>query len=453
MMSLLVLAIAGSAWFLLYQPNRNAIQDLLVDKAVLEAGARAETVLALIDRCREGAQSLSSRTMLRRAMRSYRDGTQSFEETAAFHKGIYDDGARVLAWLSGAERSMDGKIVARYGEALDPGQSCEDKGSDIALHFNFVDRDHFMGDVAVPCADSLRVVSPIIDNGLLLGHDCVCYHLEEALHAVRGGPWALAIVPLAQSKSLFAASSAYYTSRSPHLFCTQGVVGVSYEIPESDSAVIVRAFYDELFETGFRLTRASLVRFMAVMVILLAASNLFTVLVLRRLLARLEASRDSWREASLRDSLTGLYSRRSLDFWVDRELPHKTTALAIIMIDLDGFKAINDTFGHDAGDEILCAFAPLVQGVLRTDDLAIRYGGDEFLLILERCDEEIATVIMERLETSLDSYQFRDQSLRISWGYAALNPPASRSDFEAVLRSADTAMYTMKDAHRKGMRG
>lgn len=453
MVSILVVAIAASAWFLLYQPNRNAIQGLLVDKAVLEAGARAKTVLALVERCREGAESLSSRTMLRRAMRAYRDGTQTFEDAADFHKGPYDDGARVLSWLSGAERHMDGRLMARYGDTLDPDHSCENKGSDIALHFHFVPRSGFLKDEAVPCADSLRVVSPIIDNGLLLGHDCVCYHLEDALSAVRGGQWDLAIIPQSESSALIAASPAYYARRSPHLFRSGSVIGVLYDIPGSDSTVVVRAGYDELFEAGFSLTRATLLRFMAVLVVLLAASNLFVVLVLHRLLSRLQASRDSWREDALRDSLTGLYSRRSLEFWIDHELPHEEAPIAVVMIDLDGFKDINDRQGHEAGDRILVDFARFLQSVLRTDDLAIRYGGDEFLLLLRKSDEAVSRSVMARLEETLAATLCANTALGISWGFTLLEPPATRTLFEAALRDADTAMYRMKESHRKGRRG
>lgn len=452
MVSFLVVAIAASAWFLLYQPNRNAIRDLLVDKAVLEAGARAETVLALVDRCREGAESLSSRTMLRRAMRAYRDGTQSFGDAARFHQGLYDDGARVLAWLSGAERHMDGKIMARYGEILDPDHNCQNNGSEFALHFHFIPRGGFLMDEEVPCADSLRVVSPIIDNGLLLGHDCVCYHLDEALAEVRGGHWDLAIIPQVESRALIDSSPAYYTGRSPTLFHRGDVIGVSYDIPGSDSAVVVRASYNELFEEGFSLSRATLLRFMAVLIALLAASNIFVVVVLHRLLSRLQASRDSWREDALRDSLTGLYSRRSLEFWIDHELPHEKAAIAVVMIDLDGFKDINDRQGHEAGDRILVDFARLLKAVLRTEDLAIRHGGDEFLLLLGKSDGAITRSVMARLEETLAATLLANTVLGISWGFTLLEPPAARSEFKAALREADAAMYRMKNSHRKGRR-
>lgn len=151
----------------------------------------------------------------------------------------------------------------------------------------------------------------------------------------------------------------------------------------------------------------------------------------------------------MRDSLTGLYSRRSLDHWIDSELVHEKECLTVVMIDLDRFKIINDTMGHNAGDAILISFGSIVKTILRTEDIAIRYGGDEFLLVLRNSNETVAQAVMNRLEEALQSFSFRGLVVSVSWGLSTLVPPATRQDFEQAVHSADAAMYRMKKNSRQ----
>lgn len=449
MITVLVGVIAASAWFFLYIPNRAALQKLLVHNAILQGTARADAVLSLVDRCREGAASLSSRTMLKRAMQEYYVGTRSLDNVREFHQGLYDDGARVLVWLSGTMRCMDGQVVARYGTRDMSAFPCEHESVDMQLSFNYVEHDEFIPGLRLGCAESLHIVSPVKQDGFILGYDCLCFSLTEALDTLLNGSWKITIVSMEAALKLHDATEQEWTEYSPSLFYVENSIGVFFPVPDSESAVVVSTDYDVFFSPGFRYLRAALARFLAVLVALLTGSNLFIVYVLHRLLKRLETSRDQWREASIRDSLTGLYSRRSLENWIETELSREQDVLSVVMIDLDGFKEINDTLGHDAGDAILMSFAPLVQNVLRSDDIAIRYGGDEFLLILRKSDQSIAHAVMARLEESLASMSVPERSIGISWGMATLVPPASRKDFAATIHAADEAMYDMKREHRK----
>ena len=95
--------------------------------------------------------------------------------------------------------------------------------------------------------------------------------------------------------------------------------------------------------------------------------------------------RETLRTQSIRDPLTGLFNRRYMEESLERELRRtirKKLPLALLMVDVDHFKHFNDTFGHEAGDEILRELARLFQSRLRAEDIACRYGGEEFVLIL-----------------------------------------------------------------------
>ncbi len=108
--------------------------------------------------------------------------------------------------------------------------------------------------------------------------------------------------------------------------------------------------------------------------------------------------RETLRSQAIRDPLTGLFNRRYMEETLERELKRaKRTggSMAVIMMDLDHFKDYNDTFGHNAGDEILSALGDLVKGQIRGEDIACRYGGEEFVLIIPGAAMEVA---LERAE-------------------------------------------------------
>ena len=119
--------------------------------------------------------------------------------------------------------------------------------------------------------------------------------------------------------------------------------------------------------------------------------------------------RETLRSQAIRDPLTGLFNRRYMEETMERELnrvKRQETPLGVIMMDLDHFKDYNDTFGHNAGDELLSALGTLVKSQIRGEDIACRYGGEEFLLILPGASMEIA---LERAE-GLASGRQRDAS-------------------------------------------
>ena len=103
--------------------------------------------------------------------------------------------------------------------------------------------------------------------------------------------------------------------------------------------------------------------------------------------------RETLRNQAIRDGLTGLFNRRYLEETLERELSRSKrqgTPLGVIMLDLDHFKEYNDTYGHNAGDELLCALGQLIQDQIRREDIACRFGGEEFLLIMPGAPMDVA---------------------------------------------------------------
>jgi diguanylate cyclase (GGDEF)-like protein/PAS domain S-box-containing protein len=154
------------------------------------------------------------------------------------------------------------------------------------------------------------------------------------------------------------------------------------------------------------------------------------------------------RELALRDPLTGLYNRRQFETELVRQL-----ALArrsgrpgvVLMIDLDNFKIVNDTFGHEAGDELLRGVAAVLVQRLRTSDLIARVGGDEFAAILIDVDEDQGYAVARGLEERIRALRAGNGgtiATAASIGVAAFGTPDDRP--ADVIRGADQAMYARK---------
>jgi diguanylate cyclase (GGDEF)-like protein len=159
------------------------------------------------------------------------------------------------------------------------------------------------------------------------------------------------------------------------------------------------------------------------------------------------------REQAIRDPLTNLFNRRYLEETLDRELARagrESYPVCIIMVDLDFFKKINDTYGHDAGDHVLRALATTLAEQSRRGDFACRYGGEEFVIVMPNITKRTAYERAKKLRRRLNSLQIPYEghclTTTISMGIACY--PNNGDTRQALLRAADQAMYAAKQAGR-----
>jgi len=164
--------------------------------------------------------------------------------------------------------------------------------------------------------------------------------------------------------------------------------------------------------------------------------------------------RETLKYQSVRDPLTGLFNRRHMEESLERELLRATRSkkpVAVFMIDLDHFKQFNDSFGHEAGDVLLRELGSLFTSQIRGGDIACRYGGEEFLLILMEANLDSACERAEMLGEQVRKIQIqhRGQTLRqvtVSIGVAAF--PDHGASAQQIINSADKALYRAKNSGR-----
>jgi two-component system, cell cycle response regulator len=159
-------------------------------------------------------------------------------------------------------------------------------------------------------------------------------------------------------------------------------------------------------------------------------------------------------QMALTDALTGLPNRRAVDVWAPRELSAAARhdfAFWVVMADLDSFKRVNDTYGHDAGDSVLKTFAEILKTHTRQSDICARLGGEEFLVMMTHSDRGGTKIAVERIRKQFENTNFTlggsivtaTASFGIA-GFRGSKPP----DWNALAECADTALYAAKHKGR-----
>jgi diguanylate cyclase (GGDEF)-like protein len=158
-------------------------------------------------------------------------------------------------------------------------------------------------------------------------------------------------------------------------------------------------------------------------------------------------------ELSVTDGLTGVYNYRYLRSALDREVARAKRfgeQFSIIMLDVDHLKEYNDVHGHLQGSEVLRRLAQVVMGELRSADVAAKYGGDEFVIILPQTDREGARVLAERIRTAVESHEFPGESdgMKITTSMGIAQYPVDGEVTRDLLESADATLYRAKRTGR-----
>ncbi len=168
--------------------------------------------------------------------------------------------------------------------------------------------------------------------------------------------------------------------------------------------------------------------------------------------------REELRAQSMCDPLTGWYNRRHMQETLERDLRRASRTkrpLSVLIFDIDNFKEFNDSYGHEAGDVTLQNLCQVVKMLIRSEDVACRYGGDEFVLILPDSSMELAAQRAEEMRVAVRHAELQYQGyllkpMTLSFGIATY--PADARTVRELLRAADTALFRAKSEGRNRVR-
>jgi diguanylate cyclase (GGDEF)-like protein len=208
----------------------------------------------------------------------------------------------------------------------------------------------------------------------------------------------------------------------------------------------------------FQLNLSLAVRGLVALVLLFNVYTVYQQVLIKRLrqemaehveqMSNLKVRAEEFHKLATLDPLTGLYNRRLAEKRLLGEVSRSQRyghPLTVLVIDLNGFKQINDRYGHAAGDLVLRLFAERLNSAIRTSDLAVRMGGDEFMVLLPECQPEQVQSLLERLRSI--TVEFHGETIPITYaaGWAGYQPGETA---EQILERADQALYADKRTRR-----
>ncbi len=207
-------------------------------------------------------------------------------------------------------------------------------------------------------------------------------------------------------------------------------------------------------ETVFKIKLTEVVFGLITLIVVFNIYTIYQEILIKRLRRQLLEKQNHYsilRNLAMIDPLTGLYNRRFAEQRLTAEVARSERRghpLTVLTLDLNNFKEINDTYGHPAGDQVLQEFGSRLNKVIRGSDLAVRLGGDEFLVLLPECTLEQLELVLERLS----SFELDWQGQKIPVTFSAGWKNYEKGDRpEEMLAGADQALYTNKRATKKPM--
>lgn len=439
---IIVVLIVGWAlfgYFAIYFPMKTELQHTLYQYYVEISKTKHAALATSIQKSEEGARSLSSRTMIRDMIVSYQNGTIDLNELQAFTQPKYLDGVKALDHVVRAVRYVNQNEIARFQNdsfSLDDPWKDEEYDGELCADFLLADGEIY-----------LAVRSPIVLNDNVLGSDCIIFNLGDLITMLNDKEQNVSIITDKEYSELVNDSKKLslgldekdyeIVEKNKKIYYIQSVLKGYYLIVETERSSLLQPVYN----LTIRVLGSEAIFFSGILIFV----YLYLIRFAGRRLYASEKSIDQYKQMVNKDDLTGAYSKAFLEYWKGNLLD-ENSCYTIIMSDIDNFKKINDTYGHLSGDEALKAVAGTMQSAVRGDDLVIRFGGDEFLLILKGTGEEAARDIMNRIQRKLEEQDAFDFTLSVSYGISEAN---NKIDLNHAIEIADTRMYSSKHSKKR----
>jgi diguanylate cyclase (GGDEF)-like protein len=206
------------------------------------------------------------------------------------------------------------------------------------------------------------------------------------------------------------------------------------------------SFYQERIEDK-NFTKLLIILVCILSIVVVISINLFYYAKIQKYIQKVE-------HLNIIDPMTGLYNRRFLENFIEKfisQIERQSEFFSILMIDIDFFKKVNDTYGHDVGDKVIVTVADVLQQNIRKSDLAIRYGGEEFMVLLHYADKKSALMIAQKIKDAFENIEFHannKESFHKTLSIGIAEFPKDAATIWECIKLADNALYIAKTTGR-----
>lgn len=425
-----ILVIYIVSYIVVYEPLETRLEIEIDQNFVLHVENAQTVANTYLDNLSNSSTSVSNRVMIKNKIVEYNDGFIDFSELKTFTEGYYTQSTVDVHDLIDSARIVDDMYLINFNDPV---------FEDYVTEYHHLDTDLTMDLINLDGTDLIIACSPIVLDGTVLGHDMLIYDITDFLESL----------VLENYTFVFEKLEGDYEIEK--LIYEDKHVEYHVEVSYLEEVLVGEIDYAVLREPTIQLSRNSIV-FTAIIISIAFAVMYFVIMqTYDKLIIRIKSDSNKFEELAKKDTLTNAWNRSYFIDWIEKYALQTEQKSAIVMLDIDKFKFINDTYGHHVGDDVLITLVNVISNNLRTTDViarqeednyVARFGGDEFIIFLPNCNVENAGKVMRKIEKSLKSVSEFDFVISISYGIVSY---CRECDVEEALKEADELMYKMKN--------
>lgn len=424
-----------------YWPIYHELRVSLESTFAANARSRAATFNQFVNNSLDSARAMSSRSMIRDAILDYLEGGISFEELADYTKEPYYEGLSAYQDVGYAARIVNGLILVEQG-TLKPGSDYLTR-MPAQLAWS-IEREQD--------AWFLVVHSPIVLNGRILGYDIMTYALCDLLQHISSEQINATITTWLTLDEMTASQHAVRQAEDGLFFDLDHLVYYAFPVDNQSHALLFQAEKETVYQTLYRMILINIGTMFGLFLFIYLFINFMLSHHAQNLFRYMEKTIQTQQEALYQascDELTGAYTRRYGLEALKRSLRQANLQhqrLSICFVDVNGLKQVNDTLGHEAGDALLKTAADGMMRHIRKSDYLVRFGGDEFVIVLHEASRYDAEKAWQRTLSyfkKINDRENRPYLVSVSHGIIELTQ-ADESKIDQLISLADEAMYEEK---------
>jgi len=427
-----IVFIFSIGFFFVYLPLVSQLREQTYENYRLISSQKQLRIEQFISNSIEGASSLSSRTMIRDAIGDYWEGDITLNDLSDYTQPRYEDGVDVLNNLETSMRVVDNQIISKV-----PLSNADILVDDIDLitttEFRVISEDEHT---------FLIVISPIILVDAIVGHDIVEFNMSDFLDGINESDETCTAIETEEPDGLLNGAQILIEEEGYVVIKKdQDIIYLSDGLMSSEAVFIkVNQNLNALESDIKNITSDALILDGIIFILFFCVFFYFISRASSSRIKLANLQKEIYQKRANKDALTNVYTRYYLTEWIkkisENNLKSKV-GLTVVMCDINGFKQYNDQYGHDAGDQVLIKVGQVMNRYANKNEVVIRYGGDEFLLVSKDYTREQCDEVMKEVNSAL----LHEYNICLAYGIVVAK---TIDDFDSALALADKRMYRSK---------